>query len=164
MFLVSLLKQALGKILGEGERMGGAAKGLRSRPGMVRGQLQPHRHTSGDFRHSQVPKFLRKAQPVPVSLYFIRYTDTNSLLICFRRLPVAFVYAAPEPFRTAGTVLARISRSSHNDQVRMYCRSNSIHFSNVVELLPLICQRQVMPGRTLKRLRCQSPQNVSNNS
>ncbi len=65
-------------------------------------------------------------------------------------------YSAPEPCNTAGIVFVRILRSSHKDQVSMYSISSCIHCSKGMELLPLTCQRQVMPGRTLKRRRCQS--------
>lgn len=36
-------------------------------------------------------------------------------------------YAAPAPFRTAGTVFANIFKSSQSDHSSMYCRSRSIH-------------------------------------
>ena len=48
--------------------------------------------------------------------------------------------AAPVPRKTAGTVLARILKSSHSDHLSIYCMSSSIHFSNGMELLPLTCQ------------------------
>jgi hypothetical protein len=59
-------------------------------------------------------------------------------------------YAASECLNTAGSVLARILKSNHKDQLSMYSMSNSIHLSNETLLRPLICQRQVMPGRTGK--------------
>src|ERR1700723_1144367 len=64
--------------------------------------------------------------------------------------------AAPVPRSTAGTVRARIFRSSHKDHLSMYCMSSSIHCSNGMEFLPLTCHRHVIPGLTLKRRLCQS--------
>src|SRR4051794_39445072 len=112
---------------------------------------------------SEVPSLLvgRSSDMGPCS-YRLPYTLSRQLLLADSHEDA--LYAAPDPRRTAGKVLARISKSSHNDQLRMYCKSNSIHFSKVVELRPLICHKQVIPGRTLKRLRCQSPQYVSNSS
>src|SRR5437879_9699844 len=69
--------------------------------------------------------------------------------------------AAPVPFRTAGIVRIKIWRSSHRDHLSMYCMSSSIHRSKEMELLPLICQRQVIPGRMLKRRRCRSEEHTS---
>ena len=66
-------------------------------------------------------------------------------------LVVSWSYIAPLPHRTAGTVPIRILRSRSRDQVSMYSRSWRIQLSKSVLLRPLICQMQVMPGRTLKR-------------
>src|ERR1700728_2943678 len=71
-------------------------------------------------------------------------------------LIVLAVQAAPEPLTTAGMVRARILRSSQSDHLSMYWMSNSIHLSNGIKLRPLTCHKQVMPGFTLKRRRCQS--------
>src|SRR5262249_6863192 len=62
-------------------------------------------------------------------------------------------HVAPRPLSTAGTVFSRISRSSASDQCSMYSRSSSSHLENGSSLRPEICQRQVRPGFTLKRLR-----------
>ena len=65
-------------------------------------------------------------------------------------------YMAPEPFMIAGTVFTNILKSNHNDQLSIYFMSSSIHLSKDVLLLPLTCQRHVMPGCTLNLRRCQS--------
>src|ERR1035437_4657849 len=67
-----------------------------------------------------------------------------------------YAHAAPEPRSTAGMVRSRILKSSHSDHLSMYCKSSSIHCSKAIELRPATCHRQVMPGFTLKRRRCQS--------
>jgi hypothetical protein len=69
--------------------------------------------------------------------------------------------AAPVPRSTAGMVLAKICRSSQIDHWSIYSMSSSIHFSNEMELLPATCHKQVIPGRTLNRRRCQSWSNPS---
>ena len=43
---------------------------------------------------------------------------------------VTGIRLAPLPFKTAGTVRTRILISSQSDQLSMYCRSSSSHFSN----------------------------------
>src|SRR5258708_20406303 len=58
-------------------------------------------------------------------------------------------------------VLAKIFRSSHRDHSSKYFKSSSIHCSNPIELRPCTCHRQVIPGRILNRLRCQSWLNPS---
>src|SRR6266478_8505452 len=67
--------------------------------------------------------------------------------------------AAPEPFTTAGIVLAKIFRSSQSDHSSRYWMSSSIHCSNAMELRPCTCHKQVIPGLTLNRRRCQSSLN-----
>src|ERR1041385_9118732 len=63
-------------------------------------------------------------------------------------------YLAPVPARTTGTVHHRIFRSSQKDQLSMYSRSRRTQSRKSERLLrPLICQRQVRPGLTLKRRR-----------
>jgi len=59
-------------------------------------------------------------------------------------------YFAPNPKRTAGIVWIRILRSSQTDQSSIYSRSKRTHsLKSLMELRPLICQRQVNPGFTL---------------
>src|SRR5437899_2287638 len=63
-------------------------------------------------------------------------------------------YFAPVPASTMGTVRQRILKSSHSDQLSIYSKSNRTQSLKSVTLFrPLICQRQVKPGLTLKRRR-----------
>lgn len=87
--------------------------------------------------------------------------DHTGQASCWRLQASLQNYAAPEPFRRAGIVLARILRSSQSDHLSIYCMSSSIHLSKAMELLPFTCQRQVIPGRTLNRRRWQSSLNPS---
>src|SRR6266704_300739 len=60
-------------------------------------------------------------------------------------------HAAPTPRSTAGTVLIRMRKSRASDHRSIYSRSNRIHSSKPSRQRPWICQRQVRPGRMLKR-------------
>jgi hypothetical protein len=62
------------------------------------------------------------------------------------------VYTAPEPRKTAGIVQNSILISSQTDHCSMYRISNAIHSSKPIELRPITCQRQVIPGFTLNLL------------
>ena len=81
---------------------------------------------------------------------------SSKLVVLKKYLKTFITHEAPEPRVTADMVLARILMSSHNDQLSIYSISSSIHFSNGMPDRPSTCQRQVIPGRTLKRRRCQS--------
>jgi hypothetical protein len=95
------------------------------------------------------------------AVYRIRLTEIQlhlwlSLSQCSKTNIRKTSHEAPNPFRTAGIVLSNILISSHRDQLSIYPMSSSIHFSKLRLLRPFTCQRQVMPGRMLKRRRCQS--------
>ena len=61
---------------------------------------------------------------------------------------------APLPRKTAGTVCNKIFISSQSDQLSIYFKSKATQSSKlVIPLRPLICQRQVKPGFTLRRRR-----------
>src|SRR5271165_1052313 len=63
---------------------------------------------------------------------------------------------------TTGTVRRRIQRSSQIDQLSTYSRSSFTQESKSrTSFRPLICQRQVMPGFTLKRRRCEGSSKLS---
>ena len=49
-----------------------------------------------------------------------------------------YIYDAPEPLKTAGTVLSRIIKSSPSDQLSMYPISSSIHLAKEILLRPLL--------------------------
>src|SRR5437016_3689959 len=63
-------------------------------------------------------------------------------------------HLAPAPTKTTGTVRQRILQSSQSDQLSMYSRSRRTQsLKSFTLFLPLICQRQVRPGFTLRRRR-----------
>jgi len=120
------------------------------------------------FRHRFHPGGLDLSDPFLRAVVAGARSRRFGLVRCLRRLRAGAAcrslswrsrrqsHAAPVPFKTTGMVFTRILKSIHSDHWSMYFKSSSIHFSKGIELRPLICQRQVIPGRTLKRRRCQS--------
>jgi hypothetical protein len=58
--------------------------------------------------------------------------------------------------KTVLIVFTNIIKSSRNDQLSIYAKSNSIHFSNLILFLSgFICQKHDKPGLTESLLNCQ---------
>ena len=80
----------------------------------------------------------------PLKKYFMTDLDLG---------PISNLGYFPVPFKTTIIVLKKILRSSHSDQLSIYCKSNFTQSSKLSMLfLPLTCQRQEMPGFTLNFL------------